>query len=228
MDEPPGKWLEEKPRGLIWIPLRHGSMSRSELRIIGDADYRQDAGCDCECAGQRPANWNRLRESSPNYVHLAAEQAWRPTHPSLALANPGRKPALLSSRRTAAKTRLRAGIRIGMPRALNLFTYAPLFSAYFESLGVPPENLHYSHFSSPEKYQQAAGFSAIDPCFPCKIALAHVFRTSSALRKRAARCDFLSSFRRADIATQGLHGLERVSFRGGNARSGEGRVFAHC
>jgi predicted nucleotide-binding protein (sugar kinase/HSP70/actin superfamily) len=41
MDEPPGKRLEEKPRGLIWIPLRHGSMSRSELRIIGDADYRQ-------------------------------------------------------------------------------------------------------------------------------------------------------------------------------------------
>jgi hypothetical protein len=110
------------------------------------------------------ANWNRLRESSPNYVHLAAEQAWRPSHPSLALANPGGKPALLSFRRAAAKTRLRAGIRIGMPRALNLFTYAPLFSAYFESLGVAPENLHYSHFSSPEKYQTSGGFSAAECC----------------------------------------------------------------
>ncbi len=55
MDEPSGKRLEDKPWGLIWIPLRHGSMSRSELRIIGDAGSRQDAHCDCYCAGLHPA-----------------------------------------------------------------------------------------------------------------------------------------------------------------------------
>ena len=120
------------------------------------------------------ADWNRLREDAPNYVHIAAEQAWRPTHPPLAVTRRHR-PALLYSSRSESKTRLRTAIRIGIPRALNLFTYAPLFSAYFESLGVRPEHLHYSHFSSPEKYQQAAGFSAIDPCYPSKVSVAHAF-----------------------------------------------------
>ena len=34
--------------------------------------------------------------------------------------------------------RRRATLRIGMPRVLNMYSLAPLFTAYFESLGVPP------------------------------------------------------------------------------------------
>ena len=121
------------------------------------------------------AGWNRLRNDAPNFVHIAAEEAWRPTHPPLVIANPRSRTGLFFSARAAHKSRIRAGIRIGIPRALNMFTYAPLFSAYFESLGVRPEHLSYSHFSSVEKYQRAAGFSAIDPCYPSKVAVAHVF-----------------------------------------------------
>jgi predicted CoA-substrate-specific enzyme activase len=127
------------------------------------------------------AQWSRLRENCPNYVQIAAEQVWRPTHPPL--ATPTRRHIVFGSH-SADKTRLRAGIHIGMPRALNLFTYAPLFSAYFESLGVLSEHLQYSHFSSPERYQQAAGFSAIDPCFPSKVAVAHVFELLEYCKKQ--------------------------------------------
>jgi len=28
-----------------------------------------------------------------------------------------------------------------LPRVLNIYTYAPLFNGYFESLGVQPENI---------------------------------------------------------------------------------------
>jgi predicted CoA-substrate-specific enzyme activase len=137
------------------------------------------------------AQWSRLREGSPNYVRIAAEQAWQPTHPPLAM--PTRRRALFGSR-LAAKTRLREGIHIGIPRVLNLFTYAPLFSAYFESLGVLPEHLHYSRFSSPERYQQAAGFSAVDPCFPSKVAVAHVFELLQQCKQQPLGAIFFPMF----------------------------------
>lgn len=117
------------------------------------------------------AEWNALRNRCPNYVHLAAEQAWQPTHPRSATT----RHKSMWSRRTEKTMLRRSSLHIGIPRGLNLFTYAPLFSAWFESLGVPAENLCYSHFSRLETYQQAAGFSAVDPCFPAKVSLAHVY-----------------------------------------------------
>ncbi len=120
-------------------------------------------------------SWNSLRQSCPNYVQLAAEQAWLPQHPARVIPRPRWTAGLFFSSRAKIRQQLRSRLRIGIPRALNLFTYAPLFSAYFESLGVFAQNLQYSHFSNPERYQQAAGFSAIDPCFPSKVALAHVY-----------------------------------------------------
>jgi predicted nucleotide-binding protein (sugar kinase/HSP70/actin superfamily) len=99
------------------------------------------------------------------------------------------------------RPRSREGVHIGIPRALNLFTYAPLFSAYFESLGVPPEHLHYSHFSSFEKYQQAAGFSAIDPCYPSKVAVAHVFELLQLCDKQPLDVIFFPVF---DVLTSPL------------------------
>jgi predicted nucleotide-binding protein (sugar kinase/HSP70/actin superfamily) len=183
-----------------FVELRPADLSESAKHVVIASCERGEAESADEVR-RINAGWNRLREEAPNYVHLAAEQVWRPTHPSLAIANPGRKPALLSFRRAADKSRIRAQIRIGIPRALNLFTYAPLFSAYFESLGVPPENLHYSRFSSSQKYQQAAGFSAVDPCFPSKIALAHVFELLQHCEKEPLDAIFFPIF---DVLTSPL------------------------
>ena len=49
----------------------------------------------------------------------------------------------------------RSTLRVGMPRVLNMYLYAPLFSAYLESLGVEPENLVYSEFTGQEMYAPA-------------------------------------------------------------------------
>ncbi len=66
-------------------------------------------------------------------------------------------------------------VRIGIPRVLNIYTYAPLFNAYFESLGVQPENIIYSDYTSSELYRAGASRGAIDPCFPAKIGISHVY-----------------------------------------------------
>jgi len=57
---------------------------------------------------------------------------------------------------------------------LNQYSVNPLFSAYFESLGVPSENIVYSGFTSEELYKSGAKRGAIDPCFPSKVGIPHV------------------------------------------------------
>jgi predicted CoA-substrate-specific enzyme activase len=149
------------------------------------------------------ASWSSLNQSSPNYVQLAAEQAWSPVHPAAAATSSPRKFTSLLHSRNRQREQLRTRIHIGIPKALNLYTYAPLFSAYFESLGIPAENLHYSHFSTPERYQRAAGFSAVDPCFPSKIAIAHVYDLLQSCKKQPLDAIFFPMF---DVLTTPLEG----------------------
>src|SRR6202007_1823677 len=66
-------------------------------------------------------------------------------------------------------------VRVGMPRLVNIYTCAPLFNAYFESLGVQPENIIYSDYTSGDLYRAGASRGAIDPCFPAKIGISHVY-----------------------------------------------------
>lgn len=170
--------------------------------ISGGAGPKQVIIANCERGEAENADtvrkintsWASLRKACPNYVQLAAEQAWLPTHPAAARAISLRRPALLFASRTRAREQARSNFRIGIPKVLNLFTYAPLFSAYFESLGLRAENLHSSHFSSPERYQQAAGFSAIDPCFPSKISLAHVYELLQDAKKEPLDAIFFPMF----------------------------------
>jgi len=61
-----------------------------------------------------------------------------------------------------------------MPRVLNMYTYAPFFNGYFESLGVPGGGLVYSDYTGGDMYREGATRGAIDPCFPAKIGIAHV------------------------------------------------------
>ena len=68
----------------------------------------------------------------------------------------------------------RKDIQIGIPRVLNVYTYAPLFNGYLQSLGVPSENIVYSDYTNGELYRMGSTRGAIDPCFPAKIGIAHV------------------------------------------------------
>jgi len=115
-----------------------------------------------------------VKKANPNFVEIAAKEAFRSRSPkTVADAIPQRAWTRAARERIAAMQR-RGEIRIGMPRVLNMYTYAPFFNAYFESLGVADTNLVYSDYTSGELYREGAGRGAIDPCFPAKVAVAHV------------------------------------------------------
>jgi predicted nucleotide-binding protein (sugar kinase/HSP70/actin superfamily) len=68
----------------------------------------------------------------------------------------------------------RKDLRIGIPRILNMYSVNPIFSAYFEALGIPAENLIYSDYTNESLYKEGAKRGAIDPCFPSKVGIPHV------------------------------------------------------
>jgi predicted CoA-substrate-specific enzyme activase len=138
--------------------------------------------------------WHALRQSSPNYVQAAAEKVWLPVECIPAPSSSSRERHARFSGRAISKMQIRAKVHIGIPRVLNLYVYAPLFSAYFATLGVPAQNLSYSHYSTPERYKEAAGFCAIDPCFPSKVALAHVYELLQHCQKKPLDVIFFPMF----------------------------------
>ncbi len=124
------------------------------------------------------AGLEKIRDQYPNFVDFASKEVFRPTNAkSVADALPTRGWAGWSKGAKERRTLMenRGKVRIGIPRVLNIYTYAPLFSAYFESLGVQPENIIYSDYTSSELYRAGASRGAIDPCFPAKIGISHVY-----------------------------------------------------
>ena len=120
------------------------------------------------------AGLDAKREANPNLVEFAAREVWK-VHALEKAADPiPRWTWTKSQRARRALMRRREQIRIGIPRVMGMFAYAPLFTGYFESLGVAPGNIVFSDFTSDEMFQAGAKRGAIDPCFPSKLALAHI------------------------------------------------------
>jgi activator of 2-hydroxyglutaryl-CoA dehydratase/predicted nucleotide-binding protein (sugar kinase/HSP70/actin superfamily) len=120
------------------------------------------------------AGLDAAKKANPNFVDMAAKEVWK-IRGSKSVADPlPTRTWTASSKRRLALMQRRAQLRIGMPRVLNMYVYAPFFSGYFESLGVAGGNLVYSDFTSGELYREGSGRGAIDPCFPAKIGIAHV------------------------------------------------------
>jgi predicted nucleotide-binding protein (sugar kinase/HSP70/actin superfamily) len=121
------------------------------------------------------AGLDQIREQHPNFVDTASKEVFRPTN-AKNIADP--IPARAWTKATKERVALmqnRSKLRIGIPRVLNIYTYAPLFNAYFESLGLQPENIIYSDYTNSELYRAGASRGAIDPCFPAKIGISHVY-----------------------------------------------------
>ena len=154
------------------VPLMKGEqrliIATCEKGLVEDVNEMKDI----------KAGLDKLRDQYPNFVDYAAKEVFRPTN-AKNIADPlptggwagWSKHA--KERRTLMENRTK--IRIGIPRVLNIYTYAPLFNAYFESLGVQPENIIYSDYTSSELYRAGASRGAIDPCFPAKIGISHVY-----------------------------------------------------
>jgi predicted CoA-substrate-specific enzyme activase len=121
---------------------------------------------------------DKIKDANPNFVDIAARDFFR--HRKVEVisdAVPSTKGFFVSKsvKERAALMQKRADFRVGIPRLLNTYSYAPLFNAYFASLGMKAENIIYSDYTTPELYRAGASRGAIDPCYPSKIGIAHVY-----------------------------------------------------
>ena len=154
------------------VPLMHG-----EQRLI-IATCEKGTVEDVNDMKGIKAGLDTIRAAHPNFVDYAAKEVFRPVNAkSVADPLPTRGWAGWSkgAKERRALMENRRKVRIGIPRVLNIYTYAPLFNGYFESLGVQPENVIYSDYTSSELYRAGASRGAIDPCFPAKIGISHVY-----------------------------------------------------
>jgi predicted CoA-substrate-specific enzyme activase len=160
------------------VPLMKGEqrliIATCEKGLVEDVNEMKDI----------KAGIDKLRDQYPNFVDYASKEVFRPTNAKniadslptaggFARLNLGRWSKEIKERRALMENRSK--LRIGIPRVLNIYTYAPLFNAYFESLGVQPENVIYSDYTSSDLYRAGASRGAIDPCFPAKIGISHVY-----------------------------------------------------
>jgi len=154
------------------VPLMHGEqrliIATCEKGTVEDINDMKDI----------KAGLDSIRAQHPNFVDYASKEVFRPTN-AKNVADPLPTKAWAGWRKGDRERRAlmesRSKVRIGIPRVLNIYTYAPLFNAYFESLGVQPENIIYSDYTSSELYRAGASRGAIDPCFPAKIGISHVY-----------------------------------------------------
>lgn len=117
---------------------------------------------------------DELKNANPNFVEVAAKAAWRSYNPAK-VADPPHKYAITRGQKQRNELlKKRETLRIGIPRVLNQYSVNPLYSAYFESLGVKTQNLVYSDFTTEQLYKEGAKRGAIDPCFPSKVGIPHV------------------------------------------------------
>jgi predicted CoA-substrate-specific enzyme activase len=151
------------------VPLMHGEqrliIATCEKGLVEDINEMKDI----------KAGLDSIRDQYPNFVDMASKEVFRPTN-AKSVADPLPTRAWTkSAKERIAQMQSRKKFRIGIPRVLNIYTYAPLFNAYFESLGIAPENIIYSDYTSSDLYRAGANRGAIDPCFPAKIGISHVY-----------------------------------------------------
>jgi predicted nucleotide-binding protein (sugar kinase/HSP70/actin superfamily) len=134
---------------------------------------------------------NELKKNYPNLVDYEANVAFNsyPVDPlpengtvvddiqvkKTLFGNIKRTPIKKPFQRGTPKAALqRSSLRIGIPRVLNLYSTAPVFRAYFETLGVLSKNVVFSDYTSEEMWSEGGKYGSIDPCYPSKVSQAHI------------------------------------------------------
>lgn len=138
-----------------------------------------------------------LKERYPNLVEHSATKAFMAVTvdsvadplPEIRWHHRGRKRAALLARRAAMEKR--GTIRIGMPKVLNMYSQAPFFMAFFQSLGIKDRNLVWSDYTSEGLYKEGAKRGSIDPCFPSKVGIPHVHNLLYHKHKPKKPLDFI-------------------------------------
>ncbi|ERP30931.1 BadF/BadG/BcrA/BcrD ATPase family protein [Chitinivibrio alkaliphilus] len=159
----------------------------------GERQVRFISGNLCERGAEEaqkaPTSRERQPEAALNLVEYAArsvfaEYAYTPLpaagqehhrstyYPSDALHDIKEKSKKFIRSSEAAQAK-RAAMTVAIPRLLNMYYYTPFFSTYLRALGVG--SVVYSDYTSDTLWKAGNKWGAIDPCFPAKVAPAHIY-----------------------------------------------------
>lgn len=136
---------------------------------------------------------NQLKKKYPNLVEYEARQMFKHFYDPAPLpeenymiediqVKPGflgfgtrrRKVTRPIKRSSMEAMKKRKKLRIGIPRVLSIWSTAPFWRTYFETLGIDQHNIIFSDYTSEEMWQEGGKYGSVDPCFPAKVAQAHV------------------------------------------------------
>lgn len=136
---------------------------------------------------------NQLKKKYPNLVEYEARQLFRHFYEPAPLPNEDEliedvevKKGLLGlrmKRKNITRTFERSSqeaiehrkkLRIGIPKVLSIWSTAPFWRTYFETLGIDRYNIVFSDDTSEELWQEGGKYGSVDPCYPSKVAQAHV------------------------------------------------------
>jgi activator of 2-hydroxyglutaryl-CoA dehydratase/predicted nucleotide-binding protein (sugar kinase/HSP70/actin superfamily) len=67
-----------------------------------------------------------------------------------------------------------SGVKVGLPRVLNMYSVGPFFRTFLETLGLPRQNVVFSTPTNEEMWAEGGRYGSIDPCFPSKVIQAHI------------------------------------------------------
>ena len=143
-------------------------------RLQGDAE---SAGAAAAARVVAPAARRRAGANgdAPDFAAEAARLAFSRL-PAMQGGLPAGSPArgLLAGLKRRQSLARRSDVRIGLPRALNLYQVAPYFIGYLRALGLGPGQIVISRPTTERLFRRGTRRGAIDTCFPSKVALAQV------------------------------------------------------
>ena len=152
---------------------RCGNRCMRTFISVSAGDYRNshiiancERGAETDENRKSAAGSPSSREDAPHFVHLSNRMMFA--------TRPDRTPAERSSSSYhIRRNKLLEKAVIGIPRVLGIYSTGLFFRSYFEALGAG--KILFSGYTTPELYRKTAGRGSIDPCFPSKIAIAHVY-----------------------------------------------------
>jgi activator of 2-hydroxyglutaryl-CoA dehydratase/predicted nucleotide-binding protein (sugar kinase/HSP70/actin superfamily) len=161
--------VEVEPPRKSKIPLLDGA----KRLIVGNSCERGLVE-DVEAMKVIKKGMDDAKGAYPNMQEMAATAIFKSFKPESVADSIPKFALTKKQKQRVALMKKREEIRIGIPRVLNMYSMNPVFSAYFESLGLKPRNLVYSDYTSEDMYKEGAKRGSIDPCFPSKVAIPHV------------------------------------------------------
>ncbi len=137
------------------------------------------------------ADRKKIAQEFPNMVDYESKKAFMHFYDAAPMPEQGSpvkdielKKGIFGVRRTAITRPFRRSsaeswaarkkVRIGIPRVLNLYSTAPWFRTYFEAVGIPKQGVVFSEATTEEMWVEGGKYGSIDPCYPSKVAQAHI------------------------------------------------------